>query len=189
VLLTYSWASPFVHPAQLADSRGTFPESGLPVGFLFVLAASVEDFPAQLSYSLGASFADLARAFSGADPDVLTGSRGAFAEIGSGVARVQSSEIAGRSGSAFAQASRPLGCAFANVLTALAHILAGAGPRFLLFVPRLGLRPGGPLILTRIPGAREGGQAQKNGDARRHKNNRAELKLRFHFPSPASRFK
>jgi hypothetical protein len=141
----------------------------------------VEDFPAQLSYSLSASFADLARAFSGADPDVLTGSRGAFAEIGSGVARVQSSEIAGRSGSAFAQASRPLGCAFANVLTALAHVLAGAGPSFLLLVLRLGLCPGGPLILMWIRGAREGGHAQKNGDARRHKN-RAELRLRFHFP-------
>ena len=40
----YSWASKFVHLAQLADSRGTFPESGLPVGFLFVLAAPVKDF-------------------------------------------------------------------------------------------------------------------------------------------------
>jgi hypothetical protein len=151
VLLTYSWASQFVHPTQLADSRGTFPESGLPVGFLFVLAAPVEDFPAQLSYSLGASFADLARAFSGADPDVLAGSRGAFAEIGSGVAGVQSSDIADRSGSAFAQAPRPLCCAFANVLTAPAHVLARAGPSFLLILLRLvrrsGLRLGGRMTL------------------------------------------
>ena len=124
----------------------------------------MEDFPAQLSYSLSASFADLARAFSGADPDVLTGSRGAFAEIASGVARVQSSEIAGRSGGTFAQTSRTLGCAFANVLTTLAHVLAGAGPSFLLILLRLvrrsGLRLGGPLILRRIRRARSGGQAQ-----------------------------
>src|SRR5260370_36100049 len=103
-------------------------KAGLPVGFLFalvvVLAAPVEDLPAQLSYSLGASFADLARAFSGADPDVLTGSRSALAEIGTGVAGVQSSDIADRSGSAFAQAPRPFCCAFPSVLTALASILA-----------------------------------------------------------------
>src|SRR5579863_10132937 len=77
---------------------------GLLFVLAFVLAASVEDFPAQLSYSLSASFADLARAFSSTDPDILTGSRGAFAEIGSGLARVQSGEIAGRTGGAFAQA-------------------------------------------------------------------------------------
>ena len=47
--------------------------ASLPAGFcIFVLAASVEDLPAQLPYALGASFADLARAFSGTDPDVLT---------------------------------------------------------------------------------------------------------------------
>jgi hypothetical protein len=138
--------------------------SGSPGGFLFVLvfvlAAPVEDLPAQLSYSLGASFADLARAFSGADPNVLAGSRSAFAEIGSGVARVQSSDIADRSGGAFAQAPRPLGCACANVLTTLARVLAGAGPSFLLLIMRPGLRLGGSLILTWIRGARGDGQAQ-----------------------------
>jgi hypothetical protein len=120
----------------------------------------VEYLPAQLSYSLGASFADLARAFSCADPDVLAGSRSAFAEIGRGVAGVQSSGIADRSGSAFAQAPRPLCCAFTNVLTALAHVLLGAGPNFLVLIMRPGLRLGCSLILTWIRGARDDGQAQ-----------------------------
>jgi hypothetical protein len=75
---------------------------GLPVGLLLVLAASVEDFPEPLPYPLGASFADLACASSSADADVLAGSRSAFAEISAGFARVQSSEISGRSGSALA---------------------------------------------------------------------------------------
>jgi hypothetical protein len=141
----------------------------------------MEDFPAQLSYALGASLADLGRAFSGAYSDILTGSRGAFAEIGTGLARVQSSQIAGRSGRAFAQAFGSLTRAFANVLTALAHVFAGAGPGFLLLSLRAGLRLPAPLILTCIRGTREGRQAQKDEDARRQKN-RAELRLRFHFP-------
>jgi hypothetical protein len=167
--------------------------TGLPAGLLLllVLGASVEDFPERFPYPLGASFADLARAFSGADADVLAGSRGAFAEIGAGFPRVQSSEITGRSGSALAQAPRSLGCASANVLTARAHILAGAGPSFLLillrFVRRPGLRLGGPLILRWICGAREGGQTQEKGDARRHKN-RGQSGLSFHFVSPADGF-
>jgi hypothetical protein len=126
----------------------------------FILATPVEDFPAQLSYSLGASFANFAHAFSGADADVLAGSRNAFAGISGGVARVQSSEIAGRSGSAFAQASRALSCAFANVLTTLAHVLAGAGPGFLVLIMRRGLRRGRSLILTWIRGSRDGGRTQ-----------------------------
>lgn len=97
------------------------------VRILLVLAAPAEDLLAQLPYSLGASFADLGRAFSGADSDVLAGTCGAFAEIGGGVARVQGHEIAGGSGSAFAQALRPFACTFANVLAALADVLAGAG--------------------------------------------------------------
>jgi hypothetical protein len=118
--------------------------TGLPGGLLLllVLAASVEDFPERLPYPFGGSFADFARSFSGADADVLAGSRSAFAEISAGLARVQSSEITGRSGSALAKAPRSLGCAFANVLTAFAHILARAGPSFLLIVLRLVLRPG-----------------------------------------------
>jgi hypothetical protein len=142
--------------------RGDYPP-GLPVGFLFVLVfvASVEDLSAQLSYSFGASFADLARAFAGADADVLAGSRSAFAEIGSGAAGVQSRYIADRSGSAFAQAPRSLGCAFANVLAALAHVLAGAGPGgFLILIMRLRLRLGRGLILTSIRWVRGGGQAK-----------------------------
>ena len=74
--------------------------SALPVGLLLVLAASVEDFPEPLSYPLGASFAYLARTSSSADTDILTGSRGTFAEISAGFARMQSSEITGRSGGA-----------------------------------------------------------------------------------------
>jgi hypothetical protein len=152
-----------------ADGFSPASPAGLP--FLIVLPASVEDFPEWLRYPLAASFGDLARAFSGADTDVLAGSRGAFAEISAGFARVQSSEVTGRSGSALAQAPRSLGCAFANILTALAHILARAGPSFLLLilllrVLRPGLRLGGPVILRRIRGAREGGQTQENGDAR-----------------------
>ena len=81
-------------------------------------------------------------------------------------------------GGSFADLARSLGCAFANVLTPLAHILARAGPSFVLIVLRLVLRPrlrlGGFLILRWVRGAREGGQTQENGDARRHKN-RAEL--------------
>jgi hypothetical protein len=146
----------------------------------------VEDFSERLPYPLGASFADLARAFSGADADVLAGSRSAFAEISAGFARVQSSEITGRSGSALAQAPRSLGGTSANVLTALAHILARAGPSFLLILLRLvrrpGLRLGGPLILRWIRGAREAGQTQENGEARRHKN-RGQSGLSFPFIS------
>jgi len=122
---------------------------------LLVLAASVDNF----SYPLGASFANLARAFSGADTDVLPGSRRAFAEISTGFARVQSCEIAGRSGSALAQAPRSLGGSFANVLTAFAHLLTRAGGSFLILL-RLVLRPGlrldGPLILSWIRGPRKG---------------------------------
>ena len=130
---------------------------GFPVGLLIllVLVASVEDFP----YSLGASFADLARTFSGANTDVLPGSHRAFAEISAGFAGVQSSEITGRSGSALAQAPRSLGGSFANVLTAFAHLLTRAGASFLILL-RLVLRPGlrldGPLILSWIRGPRKG---------------------------------
>ncbi len=63
------------------------------------------------------------------------------------MARVQGSEIARGSGSAFAQALRPLACAFANVLTALADFLAGAGLNLLFFALLHGLRLRGPLIL------------------------------------------
>jgi hypothetical protein len=167
----------------------------LPAGLLLlrlrflILVASVEDFPERLSYPLAASFADFARAFSGADADVLAGSRSAFAEILAGLARVQSSEITGCSGSALAQASRALGCAFANVLTAVAHLLARAG--FLLVLLRLVLRPGlrlgRPLILRWIRGVRKGGRSQENGDAYRQKN-RGELGFSFHFLSPADGF-
>src|ERR1700693_5171261 len=87
----------------------------LHVGILLVLAAPAEDLLAQLPYSLGASFADLGRAFSGTDSDVLASTCGAFAEIGGGVARMQGNEIAGGSGGAFAQALRPFAYAFANV--------------------------------------------------------------------------
>jgi hypothetical protein len=154
----------------------------------------VEDFPERLSYPLAASFADFARAFSGADADVLAGSRSAFAEILAGLARVQSSEITGCSGSALAQASRALGCAFANVLTAVAHLLARAG--FLLILLRLvllrlvlrpGLRLGRPLILRWIRGVRKGGRSRENGDAYRQKN-RGEWEFSFHFLSPADGF-
>jgi len=168
--------------------------TGLSAGLLLVLvlAASVEDFSERLPYSFGGSFADLARSFSGADADVLASSRGAFAEISAGFPRVQSSEITGRSGSALAQAPRSLGCASANVLTPLAHILARAGPSFplilLLLILRPRLRLGGPLILRWIRAAREGGQTQENGDACRHKN-RGEFGLSSHFLSPADGFK
>jgi hypothetical protein len=150
-----------------------------------VLAPSVEDFPERFSYPLGASFSDLTRAFSCADTNVLAGSRCAFAEISTGFARVQSSEITGRSGSALAQAPRSLGCAPANVLTAPAHLLTRARSSFLLLIRlRLVLRPGlrlrGSLILGWIRGARKGWQAQKNGDARRYKNRR-EPGSGFHF--------
>jgi hypothetical protein len=138
--------------------------SGLPGGLL-LLAASVEDFPERLPYPFGGSFADLARSFSGADADVLAGSRSAFAEISAGFARVQSSEITGRSGSALAQARRSLGCAFANVLTPFAHILARAGPSFVLIVLRLVLRPGlrlgGFLILRWVAGRAKAGRLKK----------------------------
>jgi hypothetical protein len=46
---------------------------------------------------------------------------------------VQSSEIAGSSGSAFAQAFRPLACAFADVLATLADFLGGVAFCFLPF--------------------------------------------------------
>src|SRR5260370_26690428 len=52
-------------------SRAIGVPSILYVGILLVLAALAEDLLAQLPYSLGASFADLARAFSGAGSDVL----------------------------------------------------------------------------------------------------------------------
>src|SRR3981081_2740713 len=111
----------------------------LHVGILLVLAAPAKDLLAQLPYSPRASFADLRRAFSGADSDVLAGASGAFAEIGGGVARMQRNKIAGGSGSAFAQALRPLAGAFANVLTTLADVLAGPGLNFLLLALRHGL--------------------------------------------------
>jgi hypothetical protein len=77
--------------------------TGLIAGLLLILGASVEDFPKRLSYPLGRSFADLARAFSGTDAKVVAGSRGTFAEISTGFARVQSSEITGGSCSTLAQ--------------------------------------------------------------------------------------
>src|SRR6202162_5504586 len=117
----------------------------LHVGILLVLAAPAEDLLAEPPYSLGASFADLGRAFSGADSDVLAGTCGAFAEIGGGVARVQANEIAGGSSSALAQAFRPFACAFANILTALADLLAGTG--LLVLALRHGLRLRSSLIL------------------------------------------
>jgi hypothetical protein len=197
-------------PVNIVEVSQRFAASGLvvrqakftdlPAGLLLlrprflILVASVEDFPERLSYPLAASFADFARAFSGADADVLAGSRSAFAEILAGLARVQSSEITGCSGSALAQASRALGCAFADVLTAVAHLLARAG--FLLILLRLvllrlvlrpGLRLGRPLILRWIRGVRKGGRSQENGDAYRQKN-RGELGFSFHFLSPADGF-
>jgi hypothetical protein len=197
-------------PVNIVEISQTFATSGLvvrqakftdlPAGLLLlrlrflILVASVEDFPERLSYPLAASFADFARAFSGADADVLAGSRSAFAEILAGLARVQSSEITGCSGSALAQASRALGCAFANVLTAVAHLLARAG--FLLILLRLvllrlvlrpGLRLGRPLILRWIRGVRKGGRSRENGDAYRQKN-RGEWEFSFHFLSPADGF-
>src|ERR1700678_2867882 len=202
-------------PVNIVEVSQRFAASGLvvrqakftdlPAGLLLlrlrllILVASVKDFPERLSYPLAASFADFARAFSGADADVLAGSRSAFAEILAGLARVQSSEITGCSGSALAQASRALGCAFADVLTAVAHLLARAG--FLLVLLRLvllrlvllrlvlrpGLRLGRPLILRWIRGVRKGGRSQENGDAYRQKN-RGEWGFSFHFLSPADGF-
>jgi hypothetical protein len=197
-------------PVNIVEVSQRFAASGLvvrqakftdlPAGLLLlrlrflILVASVKDFPERLSYPLAASFADFARAFSGADADVLAGSRSAFAEILAGLARVQSSEITGCSGSALAQASRALGCAFANVLTAVAHLLARAG--FLLILLRLvllrlvlrpGLRLGRPLILRWIRGVRKGGRSRENGDAYRQKN-RGEWEFSFHFLSPADGF-
>jgi hypothetical protein len=192
-------------PVNIVEVSQRFAVSGLvvrqakftdlPAGLLLlrlrflILVASVKDFPERLSYPLAASFADFARAFSGADADVLAGSRSAFAEILAGLARVQSSEITGCSGSALAQASRALGCAFANVLTAVAHLLARAG--FLLILLRLVLRPGlrlgRPLILRWIRGVRKGGRSRENGDAYRQKN-RGEWEFSFHFLSPADGF-
>jgi hypothetical protein len=192
-------------PVNIVEISQTFATSGLvvrqakftdlPAGLLLlllrllILVASVKDFPERLSYPLAASFADFARAFSGADADVLAGSRSAFAEILAGLARVQSSEITGCSGSALAQASRALGCAFADVLTAVAHLLARAG--FLLVLLRLVLRPGlrlgRPLILRWIRGVRKGGRSRENGDAYRQKN-RGELGFSVHFLSPADGF-
>src|ERR1700678_2942484 len=189
-------------PVNIVEVSQRFAASGLvvrqakftdlPAGLLLlrlrllILVASVKDFPERLSYPLAASFADFARAFSGADADVLAGSRSAFAEILAGLARVQSSEITGCSGSALAQASRALGCAFADVLPAVAHLLARAG--FLLILLRLVLRPGlrlgRPLILRWIRGVRKGGRSRENGDAYRQKN-RGELGYRVHSLSPA----
>src|SRR5713226_1168514 len=139
------------------------------VGILLVLAAFAEDLLAQLPYSLGASFADLVLAFSGAASDVLAGTGGALAEIGGGVARVQGNEIAGGSRSAFAQALR-----------ALADFLPGAGLNLPLLALRHGLRLRSPLILRRIRRARKCGQTQKQQDARRHKHR--EFDFNFHFP-------
>jgi len=113
---------------------------------LVALAALAHDLLAQFPDTLGASFADLGRAFSGADSDFLAGACGPFTEIG-GVARVQGDEIAGSSGSAFAQAYRPLACAFANVLTALADFLTGARLDLLFLALLPGLRLRSPLIL------------------------------------------
>jgi hypothetical protein len=192
-------------PVNIVEVSQRFAASGLvvrqakftdlPAGLLLlllrllILVAFVKDFPERLSYPLAASFADFARAFSGADADVLAGSRSAFAEILAGLARVQSSEITGCSGSALAQASRALGCAFADVLTAVAHLLARAG--FLLVLLRLVLRPGlrlgRPLILRWIRGVRKGGRSRENGDAYRQKN-RGEWEFSFHFLSPADGF-
>src|SRR6266403_3570364 len=115
----------------------------LDVGAFLVLATPAEDLLAQLPDPPAASFADLRRAFSGADSDVLAGTCGAFAKIGCGVARMQGNKIAGGSGSALAQALRPLACAFANVLTALADFLAGAALILLLLALLHGLRLGG----------------------------------------------
>jgi hypothetical protein len=150
------------------------------VGILLVLAAPAEELLAQLPYSPGASFANLGRAFSGADADVLAGTCGAFAEIGGSVARVQGNEIAGSSGSAFAQALRPLACAFANVLTALPDFLAGAWLNLLVLALLHGLRLRGPLILRRIRRACKYGQTQKQQGACRHKHR--EFGFNFHFP-------
>src|ERR1700732_4500473 len=74
---------------NLRPGRARWVPSILQVGVLFVLATPAEELLAQLPYSLGASFADLGRAFSGADSDVLAGTCGALAEIAGGVARVQ----------------------------------------------------------------------------------------------------
>jgi hypothetical protein len=60
----------------------------LDVGCILVLAALAKNLLAQLPYSLATSFADLGRAFSGADSDVLGSASCTFAEIGGGVARV-----------------------------------------------------------------------------------------------------
>jgi|ERR1700688_952624 hypothetical protein len=124
----------------------------LHVGGLLVLAVPAEDLFAQLPYSPGAAFADLGRAFSSADSDVLAGTCGTLAEIGGGMARVQGNEIAGGSGSPFAQALRPLARAFANVLSTLADFLAGTGLIRRLVTLVLGLRLRGPLIFPRILG-------------------------------------
>src|ERR1700676_5412886 len=109
--------------------RGGGMPSILHVGVL--LLAPAKHLLAQLPDSPGAPFADLGRAFPGADSNVLAGPSGAFAKIGGGMAGVQGNEIASGSGSAFAQALRPLACAFANVLTALADFFAGTGLLFL----------------------------------------------------------
>jgi hypothetical protein len=152
----------------------------LDVGAFLVLATPAEDLLAELPDPPAASFADLRRAFSGADSDVLAGTCGAFAKIGCGVARMQGNEIAGGSGSAFAQALRPLACAFANVLTALADFLAGAGLSLVVLALWHGLRLRGPLILRRIRGPCNYGQTQEQQSARRHKHR--EFGFNFHFP-------
>ena len=131
------------------------------VGILLVLTAPAKYLLAQLPDSPGAAFADLGRAFSGADSDVLAGTCGAFAKIGCGVARMQGNEIASGSGSAFAQALRSLAGAFANVLATLADVLAGTGLSLMVLALLHGLRLRGPLILRRIRGAPKCGQTQQ----------------------------
>src|ERR1700722_11247411 len=135
--------------------------------FLLVLTALAHHLLAQLAYSFGGSFANLGRAFSGANSDVLASAAGALAEIDAGLGRMQCSEIASGSCSAFAQVLRPLASAFANVLATLADFLARAGLRVLLLVLLHRLLLGRSLILGRIRGACKCGQTQKKQGARR----------------------
>src|ERR1700693_2001246 len=170
------------YPPKWGGASAVRVSSILHVGILLVLAAPAEDLLAQLPYSLGASFADLGRAFSGADSDVLAGTSGAFAEIAGGVARMQGNEISGGSGRAFAQALRPLACALANVLTALPDFLAGAGLNLLVLALRRGLPLRGPLILRRIRGACKYGQTQKQQQQGACRHKRREFGFNFYFP-------
>ena len=158
----------------------------LDVGFILVLAALAKNLLAQLPYSLATSFADLGRAFSDADSDVLGSASCTFAEIGGGVARMQGNEIASGPGRSFTQALRPVACAFANVLTALAYFLAGATLNLLLLALLHGFRLGRPLTLRRIRGTCKYRQTQKNQDARCNKID-ANLVLAFICLSPVNR--